>query len=180
MYGMIHTAARELVLEQYGQKVWDSIIARTGMVETQFLSAQVYEDEVTFGLVQAIADESKTPLDEMLEILGVFWVRYTANSTFKAVYKMYGADFPSFLSNLNRVHDTVRLSMPKIQTPKFEVENVTESSLEVLYASDREGLETFNIGLLKGLYNHFGLEGTVECCGAEEEGIRFRLAFHKK
>ena len=51
--------------------------------------------------------------------------------------------------------------MPQLKPPSFEIENVQDKVWRVHYHSDRSGLTSMMIGLLKGLAQRFGQQADV-------------------
>ena len=175
MYGMIHTAAREMVVSELGQDTWDRIKDHHNLQEDLFVSGEVYDDQVTYALIDTIAEETQLEKAEVLKRFGEFWIKYTAASSYNAVYKMYGKDLFSFLENLNRMHGALEATLPKAQTPTFECMGRSEKQIEILYCSKRQGLEAIVIGLFEGLMTYFGVTGTVEQGETTDTGVLFRV-----
>ena len=175
MYGMIHTAARELALRKMSANNWKNLKENSGFSESDFITGNSYDDEKTINIIGAIADELKMELPEILIKLGRFWVEYTAQSSFGSVYKMYGKDIFTFLENLNRMHDTIEATLPNTKTPIFECIDRSDDNIDVLYSSHREGLEALVIGLFYGLLDYFKLNGDVRQIESTETGAIFRI-----
>ena len=74
---------------------------------------------------------------------------------------MAGNTLDEFLKNLNNLHAQVGVTLPKLKPPSFEIENVRDKVWRVHYHSDRSGLTSMMIGLLKGLAQRFGLQASV-------------------
>ena len=82
-------------------------------------------------------------------------------SPFAGIMRMAGNNLFSFISNLDRLHASIRTTMNKAVTPSSEVVGSTETKIDVMYRSDRPGLAPFVRGLFYGLLAHFGETGTV-------------------
>lgn len=175
MYGMIHTAAREMVIRDLGTDTWEQIKKQHNFVEADFISGNVYSDETTLRLISAIADTVKTPIPDLLLSFGRFWIEHTSQSSYSAIYQMYGDDIISFTQNLNRMHEAIEATLPEADTPVFECLSVTTNQMDVLYSTNREGLETFVTGLFEGLLKHYGHEGTVTHTSTVDAGAVFRI-----
>ena len=172
MYGMIHKAARELVLQAHGEAVWDRVAAAANIQDDHLISGEHYDDAVTLAAINAISEEIRTPVPELLEVFGEYWIGFTGTTAYASFLDMSGDDLPSFLENLDRLHTSVKATMPQADMPSFQVLRSTAAEIEVLYASNREGLETFVKGLLKGLLARFGETGEVVFSEAAD-GVRF-------
>ncbi len=175
MYGMIHTAAREMVLKDMGAEEWKNLKDRHGFNEGDFITGKIYHDERTLTLINAIANEKQVELSIILEDFGKFWIDYTAKSSFGSVYKMYGKDLFSFLENLNRMHDAIEATLSNTKTPIFECVDSSEKKIDILYSSHRKGLEAFVVGLFTGLLIYFNMDGDVNHIETKEGGALFRI-----
>ncbi len=177
MYGMIHRAARQMMLENAGDAAWLRVSTRTRLEDDAFISAQVYSDEATFALIGAIADELNTPLPDLLVEFGRYWVSFAVKSPFSQIMMLAGDDLVTFLGNLDRMHASVKASMPGAVLPAFYLMSSDASRLTVSYRSPRSGLEPFVRGLLEGLLNHFGVEGVVDELGPSQNGVDFQIRY---
>ena len=179
MYGLIHSAARQMVLEQLGADAWSRILARAGYVDMHFINGEVYGDEVTFGLVGASSDVIAMPADELLFAFGRYWIGFVGQSAFSSAMKATGKDFVSFVAGLDRLHRSVRIAMPEARMPSFEVLQPDAAHVKILYVSDRRGLEAFVAGLLQGLMDRFGESGQISHAHAPD-GVVFTIALRAR
>lgn len=175
MYGMIHRAARTMCIEVLGAPAWAELAASAGFDEGDFLSAHVYDDARTFALVSAIADKAGLTVAQALEAFGRFWITYADQSAYGQVMRMNGDTLAEFLSNLDRMHATIQRVLPETRMPSFHLESSSATYVNVLYQSDRAGLEPFVRGLLQGLMIRFGDTGDITH-EPTADGIRFSIA----
>ena len=68
MYGVVNKSLKEMMIIQFGDERWQKVLDKSGVASDSFLSMRAYDDDVTYKLAQAAADE--------LEILRVFerWI----------------------------------------------------------------------------------------------------------
>ena len=175
MYGMVHRAARQMVMELHGEDQWAEILAGSGLGNEAFISANVYGDDVTATLLQALSQHFETPVNSILQSFGEYWIKFAYNGDYKSMMTMAGHDLGTFLNNLNRMHDSIQVSIPGARLPTFLVEEENPKSITLLYYSERVGLEPFVEGLLSGLVRHFGRTGAVRQMGRDGSGIRFQI-----
>lgn len=161
MYGMIHQAAREMVHTVADAETWSAILEKCGLDEEHFISAQTYSDDVTFALIGAIQEVTGMPIEDLLTAFGKYWIDYAASTSYRSVMEMAGNDLDSLLDNLDRMHTSIKSTMPDADMPSFIVTHSDAHRLEVEYRSSRSGLELFVKGLLEGLLERFGDEGEV-------------------
>ena len=77
---------------------------------------------------------------------------------------------PEFLLNLPNFHARVVMIFPRLQPPRFECTDVTACSLKLHYFTHRQGLESFVVGLVRGLGKMFGTPVTVGLAAARSRG----------
>lgn len=162
MYGMIHRALRQMVLNERGKEAWASIELAAGVEPSDFISSATYPDEVTQRLLSISSEMLGQDMDDLLTQFGRFWIRYAETSSFAPILSFTGRDIVSFVANLDRMHRTIEDVMPHAIMPSFSVltDNVGQMTIE--YRSTRTGLAPFVTGLFLGLLDRFNLTGSVE------------------
>lgn len=179
MYGLIHQAARAMVVETLGQEVWVEILESTGMHEGDFISARSYPDSQTLALVAAIAERIKVSVPDVLKSFGRYWITFTARSHYASVMRISGDTLEEFLGNLDRMHGSIKMAIPEARLPSFRIVNTRPDGIEVAYRSSREGLEPFVVGLLEGLMEHFQQVGEVRQTNTDARGAIFSLYYRR-
>lgn len=177
MFGMIHRSARDMVLEQFGQSVWDRILEAAHLDDGALVSAQSYPDEVTFRLIAAAAATAGLTLDQTLHAFGRHWVKAADQGPYGNVMRILGATLEECLMNLDRMHASIQIAMPGAQLPQFAVVSQDERSIELAYYSRRAGLEPFVCGLLEGLMERFHQPGSVGFSDTVGEARMFTMTF---
>lgn len=162
MYGLIHTALREMVVEHHGRSVWNSIVDESGVSDNAFLTMRVYEDATTQTLVDVASKVLNLPAEDCLEIFGEYWTHDFAPREYAQLMDYTGQSFFEFLDNLNDLHDRIATAFTDFSPPGFRLEVVDDTSAWVHYFSSRKALTPFVVGLLKGLGDRFGQKITVE------------------
>ena len=66
MYGVIHRAVRQMVLDRAGKDAWSEIESAAGIGQSQLISAEVYDDEVTLALLGGAAQRTGIDMEEFL------------------------------------------------------------------------------------------------------------------
>jgi hypothetical protein len=157
MYGLVNKAIQDLVIKNHGLEKWNEIRLRAGMEEDRFVSLQSYPDKLTYDLVGAASAVLGADAADILAAFGEHWVLYTAEEGYGSMLDFTGSTLPEFLKNLDLLHLRVQNMMPHLQPPKFECIEVSETEVELLYYSEREGLVPMVMGLLNGLGKRFGV-----------------------
>lgn len=171
MYGMIHTAAKDMTMTTYGEETWSNVLSACGLTDEHFHKAEQYSDDITLSLIRAISQETGLGLEDLLRSFGRHWIHFVARSSYKSMFDLAGDNLESFLSNLDEMHDSISETMPDASMPSFEVLSINGREVTVRYRSERTGLEPFVYGLLEGLLEHFGETGHVDNTTPDDSGI---------
>ncbi len=170
MYGLINVAIRDMVLAQFGDETWTSIVQKSGVGEDAFVRMDQHDDAVTYGLVGAASEVLDLSASEVLQAFGAYWTTFTAEEGYGPLLTAAGETLPEFLQNLDAMHTRVGTMYPDFKPPSFECTDVTDSGLNLHYRSSRDGLDDLVIGLLKGLGQRFKVNVTVEQTAAKASG----------
>lgn len=162
MYGLVHIAIQDLVIERFGESAWKRITKRAGVAGIRFVSMDPYDDEICYRLVATAAEELQTPAAELLEAFGEHWTRYTAEHGYGELMDGAGRTFEEFLHNLDELHLRVARSFVELKPPSFECETLEDGHFRLHYFSDREGLAPMVVGLVRGLAARFGLDVEID------------------
>lgn len=139
MYGMVHSGARSMVLDAYGEQVWQLVLCEAGLGDEHFISGQNYSDETTLSIIHAISKITGIEPPELLRSFGTYWIEFATRSHYGPMFRIAGSDLESFLRNLNRMHQSIRTTLPSSRMPTFEVLECGDERIDVLYQSGREG-----------------------------------------
>lgn len=170
MYGLVNKAVEQLVVENYGQDMWDDILDESGIDVDMFLSMEQYDDSVTYDLVAAASRVLDTSAEDILIGFGEYWTLYTAQEGYGDIMKMSGDTLPEFLTNLDNMHTRVALQYPELKPPSFKVDSISEHGLTLHYRSHRDGLAPLVIGLLNGLGKMFEVNLKIEQTSKKSDG----------
>jgi len=177
MYGLIHKALESMVRSQYGDGAWGKILAISGVEHNSFLTMRSYPDDVTFALVGAVSQQLKVGPSECLEAFGKHWIMTFAPKNYNLLLESTGREPIEFLSNLDYLHDHISSAFTEFRPPSFVVEGITETVFRLHYRSSRKGLESFVVGILKGLGQRFDTDIQIEVESREELEIGDHVTF---
>jgi hypothetical protein len=151
MYGIVNKAIEDLVKVNFGEDIWEAVKKRSGVEVDYFLSNEPYDDDITYKLAGAVAEEVNISVGKVLEAFGEWWILKTGQEKYGGLMQAGGRNLREFLVNLPLFHNRIMLMYPKLTPPEFKISNIEENSLHVHYFSKREGLQEFVRGLLSGL-----------------------------
>jgi hypothetical protein len=181
MYGLIHKALESMVLSHHGEGVWGKILETSEVERDSFLTMRSYHDDVTFALVGAASQHLNLSPVECLEAFGEYWLMEFAPKNYDMLLKNTGREPIEFLGNLDDLHDHISSAFTEFKPPSFVVEEISETVCLLHYRSSRKGLESFVVGMLKGIRKRFETNMEVEVESREEleigEHVTFRLNF---
>ncbi len=182
MYGMVNRAISEFIKHKYGADTWERVASKAS-VRDEYVSMEQYPDSHSVDLVVALSETTTLSPAQLLTEIGEYWIEFAYNSEYGDLMDMAGDTLPEVLSNLDEMHTRVGESFADLTPPSFWISDVTEDSLILHYASEREGLAPMVVGLVRGLANLLNTECSViqvgfrADTGGEDE---FAVAFAPK
>ena len=169
MYGLVNKAMQELVTATYGEETWKEIQKESGFDEEEFIGLKSYPDSLTYELVRIGSERLGVSQEALLEKFGEQWITHTAAHGYENVLNLGGSNMIDFLHNLNTIHSKISHLMPQMQPPIFRVKKEFVTRIELLYFSERPGLQPMVTGILRGLGRRFGLEAQVRNLGPDPD-----------
>jgi hypothetical protein len=151
MYGIVNNAIGDLVVHHFGEASWEAIKKRSNIDVDFFISNEPYDDDITFKLAKAVAEELNLTLSKVFEFFGEWWVLKTSMEKYGSLMVAGGDSLKAFLIGLPSFHSRIMLMYPRLTPPEFKISDIEERSVCVHYFSKREGLQDFVRGLLAGL-----------------------------
>lgn len=170
MYGIVNKAIEELVTANFGKEKWEIIRERSGIEIDFFISNEPYDDDITFKLAEAVSEEMKMKIEDVLQTFGEWWVIKTTNEKYSGIMDSGGATLKEFIMNLPIFHNRVMLIYPKLSPPEFRITEVTENSVNLHYLSTRIGFQEFVRGLIQGLAIRFETNISIELIQSRNDG----------
>ena len=159
MFGLINRAFERFILRDYGVESWNAIRHAANIETSTFISMDVYDDEMSFRLFEVAAQHLDYSLDDLLERFGESWVDVGASAGFGPVMRLGGSNLTDFILNLDNLHTRLGLTFSALRPPSFRVELTSSADhspcIRLHYRSDRQGLTSFVVGVLRGLGKHF-------------------------
>ena len=127
------------------------------------LSSCPYPDDLMYSIIIAASETLGTSINTMLEQYGRHFLRHLFEQGYGNMLRCLGSSLPDFLGSLNDMHVHFSLSYEHMMVPVFAVQNVTSTSLELMYDASRPGVWPIVAGMLKEIaLDLFQHEITVE------------------
>ena len=162
MYGMIHKGSRYAVIKIFGEAAWSKSLALSGLSEEHFISAAHYDDIMTYSLIEAISIECKITINEVLKAAGRHWIEYGMKAGYGSIHALTGRTLIEFIENLDRMHESLKRTLPKAVLPTFQLISAEPDRIEVIYRSERDGFDTFVCGVLEGVTEYFNVQMDID------------------
>lgn len=182
MYGLLLENFRLVMLEKYGEPIWNKIVETAGLQSYTFASHKVYSDDIMGRLVQAAFQVTKQSTEEMTEEVGLHFLGFIGQYGYDRILKVLGRHMRDFLNGLDNLHEYLRFTYPKLKAPSFFCEDETEHGLKLYYRSSRKGFLYYVIGQIKAVgrfFYHIDVQVEVLEYTENKEGSKalFQLIF---
>ena len=176
MFGMIHRAARQMVVSMAGRERWARGVELAGVPAGGFISTMAYSDEMTWSIVDATARAMNYTLSEALRHIGEYWINFTVGSRYGEIVDIDGGGLLMVLQSRDRIHTAINEAMPEARMPSFRLVNACPEAIWLTYSSSRQGLEPFVASMLIGLVRRFEIDGEVSYLEPPNGGANFVIA----
>lgn len=178
MKGIIFNVLEEVVVANYGEKVWDDLLAAAGSSGV-YTSLGSYPDDEMMGLVKAASEALGKPPGDVVR-----WFGRQAMPRFAQRYPAFFAahgSTRSFVLALNTIiHPEVRKIYTGAHCPHFDFEEASDGALLIGYHSPRK-LCAIAHGFIEGAADHYHEEAEVEhlkCLHHGDEQCLMRMSIH--
>ncbi|KAH0624018.1 hypothetical protein JD844_007302 [Phrynosoma platyrhinos] len=137
-YGFINTCLKSLVVEKYGEEIWEKLRVQTG-VEDTFLTFEVYRDEITMQLIDKACNILDVPPDMVLKQFGEYFFEFCKRSGYDHMLRTLGGNLYEFIENLDALHSYLSLSYQAsiIGAVALDFFNI-EISMEIVNQTEEE------------------------------------------
>lgn len=137
----------------YGNEVINKSLRSVNWSENiVFTPLEDVNDTQIFNLIQIIADNVETSVNELWQIIGENNLQKFAED-YPVFFKR--VNLYRFLDSLNFIHSIIMKKIKGAKPPKMLLEPISQNSIHLTYRSDRELFDYF-LGLLNGSAKHFG------------------------
>lgn len=170
MYGLVNNGVRTFVVEHHGSETWEAICAKLGLDADEFETMTAYGDDLTYDLVGAVSETLDLSAETVLEVFGEYWVGYAKSTAVGKLIDLGGDTFWERIRSLDDMHERIQNTMPHLEPPGFDLEDVPNGNRRLHYYSKRDGLASMVVGLLHGLAKECGVEVDIEHIEAKADG----------
>ncbi|MGR3435139.1 MAG: heme NO-binding domain-containing protein [Shimia sp.] len=169
MHGLVNRALQCFVRDTYGDEVWSQLMEAADLGYVSFESMLIYEDAVTFRVLDLASGRLQKARAELLEDLGTYLVSHHNVEALRRLLRFGGADFTEFLHSLDDLPDRARLAVPDLDLPPLELIEEGEGRYILRCGTALEGYGHVMMGVLRTLADDYGALAFLEhngTCGA--------------
>lgn len=161
MYGIVNIAMEDFVLDHYSTEQWTAIKHGLGGNIDFSFTEQPYNDDVTYAVATAVAEETGMQLDDVLFGFGKYIIK-TVREKFSSIMSSRGDNLREYLLNIPGFHNRIMLIYPNFNPPEFRVSRIEDNSVYVHYMSRRAGMNSYIRGYLSAIVDNFNETATIE------------------
>ena len=155
MYGLILENFRCVILEKFGEPVWNKIVEKSGIQHRTFAMHKIYSEDLMLRLIQAAFDVTQHSKEDVFEDVGLHFLGFIGRYGYDRILKVLGRHMRDFLSGLDNLHEYLRFTYPKLRAPSFFCDEETENGLKLYYRSSRKGFVYYVVGQIKAVGRFF-------------------------
>lgn len=154
MKGIVFTEFLELVESKYGLGVVNQIIEESDLESKgAYTSIGTYKFSEMLALLTNLSNLTQITINDLLYVYGLHF--------FDVLFKNYAEIFETYsnpiqlLSSIEKhIHIQVRKIYPEAELPRFEIKEMKENKLEMIYYSSRS-MYSFALGLMEKTFEHY-------------------------
>lgn len=169
MHGLINRAIQCFLRDTYGDDVWDRIMQQADLGYSSFESMLIYEESVTFTVLELAAQALRKSPDDLLEDLGTYLVSHDNVEALRRLLRFGGVDFVEFLHSLNDLPDRARLAVPDLFLPELTLEEPNEGEFRLRCAAHYPGFGHVMVGVIRAMADDYGALAFTDYVGADAE-----------
>lgn len=175
MHGLVNRALQCFLRDTYGPEMWGEIMRQADLGFTAFESMLVYEDEVTFQILDLATDKLGKGRDDLLEDLGTYLVSHQNTEALRRLMRFGGEDFLEFLHSLDDLPGRARLAVPDLALPALELREVDDTTFTLICGNDVPGYGHVMMGVLRAMADDYGALAFLELDESERSHDALRV-----
>ena len=156
MHGLVNRSIQSFVSHTYGGALWDQVATASQIDPDGFEAMLIYDDEVTFTMLGALARLLNRGQDEILEDLGTFLVSSPAQESVRRLVRFAGSTFDEFLHSLDDLPDRTRLAVSDLHLPRLELREHAPGRFSLTCHPGMPGFGHVIIGVLRAMADDYG------------------------
>lgn len=174
MKGVVFTEFMEMVEEKFGLETLDYIIENSELESNAIYTAVgTYDAAEMFEMVGKLSKKVDIPAGDLVYAYGLYFFKKLEESH-PYVFDMYKSPIDLLNAIENHIHIHVRKIYPGAELPSFEVIEKNETSITMIYKSER-ALYMFAKGLMEKTFEHYGKNVKIDYKVLNDTGTKVRF-----
>ncbi len=176
MKGIVFTEFLEMVEQEFGLEVLDSIILKSNLPsEGVYTSVGTYDFFEMQKLIGNLSEETGIPVNDLIYAYGKFFF-HILERHHKDIFSLYSSPIAMLASIENHIHVQVRKIYPGAELPFFKILEQRKDYLEMIYYSERS-LYMFAKALMEKTFEHYdsGYQIELEKIKADGSEVKFKI-----
>jgi hypothetical protein len=154
MHGIIFVELKKYVQSTVGPGTWETLLAKSGLTRTAYLTTSVYPDEEMVALVTTAASLTGKAIPVILEDFGEFLVPGLIK-TYRSFLRPDWRTLDTIQHTEANIHKAVRLRNPGAAPPALAVTRTGPDEVVIVYNSPRKMCGVAK-GIARGIAGHYG------------------------
>lgn len=169
MYGFVNQALQEFVIRESSFETWEEILKKVNLdlgESGEFNQRRIYDDQNTFDLLRVVSEVLGLSQKYILEKFGEIFFEYCQDAGYEKMLDNLGSNLKDFFNSLDAIHEHLLFVFPGMRAPSFHAKDTPDGSgIEILYYSERAGLEYMVVGIVKAVAKKvFSFDVHIEVC----------------
>ena len=156
MHGLINWSVQTFVCRTYGHARWTAILKAAGLGYMSFEPMMSYPDAQSRRMLDAMCQELKRPLADVLEDLGAFLVADPTNERLRRLLRFGGQTYVDFLYSLDDLTDRVQLAVDDLILPGMELREHAPGFFSLTCQPGLPGWGAVLMGMLRTMADDYG------------------------
>lgn len=160
MHGLINTAIQSFLKVSFGDSAWSQIAQQSGLSATLgpdgFEAMQLYEDELTYAVLDAAAAQLARPRESLLEDIGTFLISNEMMNPIRRLLRFGGVSFTDFLYSLDDLQGRSQLAVPELLLPELVLEEREQGKFSLFCIGGPDGFGHVMVGVLRAIADDYG------------------------
>ncbi|WP_298261008.1 heme NO-binding domain-containing protein [uncultured Litoreibacter sp.] len=156
MYGLVHRALQCFAQDIYGEDIWEKVVVEAELPFHEYEAMLPYPDHHLDDALTSLSNLLERSPAQVAEDVGTYLVTHERMETVRRLLRFGGTTYVEFILSLEDVHDRVKLALPDLELPRFEVEVHSETSFSVVLDWSRQGFGEVLLGVLRAMADDYG------------------------
>jgi len=156
LHGLVNRSIQCFIRDTYGADIWEEICREADIGFSNFESLLIYDVKLTNVVLAVACAHIGRDRQGLLEDMGTYLVSNPDLDPLRRLLRFGGEDFAEFLHSLDELHDRVKLALPDLDIPVFELRERTPQTYSLSYRWQHRGFGALVLGILRAMADDYG------------------------